>query len=67
MASEFLGLNRGASEMQPDLVVAGTSTGATDVELRVDLTKGLTRKDIVTLTEAILRFVEDGRDPNFAL
>lgn len=61
MASQFIGLNRGAQLQNPGSVTSGTSTGSTDVELRIDLTKSLTRLDIKLLTEALIRYVDDGR------
>lgn len=61
MASLFIGLNRGAQDQGPDEVTVGTSTGSTDVELRMDETKSLTQMDILLLTEALLRYIIDGR------
>ena len=61
MASLFIGLNRGTQDQGPDEVTVGTSTGSTDVELRMDETKSLTRMDILLLTEALLRYIIDGR------
>jgi hypothetical protein len=61
MASLFIGLNRGAQDQGPDEVTVGTSTGSTDVELRMDETKSLTRMDILLITEALLRYINDGR------
>lgn len=60
MASEFYGLNRG-SNLRVEEVTVGTSTGSTDLELRVDLTKGITRKDVNRLLDTILNFINDGR------
>lgn len=61
MASIYVGLNRGAQAMNPQNVTEGSSTGSTDVELRFDTGKGLTRKDINIITEALLRYINDGR------
>ena len=61
MASIYVGLNRGAQDQGPDKVTEGASTGATDVELRFDTGKALTRKDINLLTRALLRYINDGR------
>lgn len=61
MASLFIGLNRGTQDQGPDEVTVGTSTGSTDVELRMDETKSLTQMDILLLTEALLRYIIDGR------
>lgn len=51
MASEFYGINRGQTE--PD-VVKGTSTNSTDIEVRVDLTKGLLESEVLFLLETII-------------
>ena len=62
MASIFIGLNRGTqSPLNVDLVTVGTITGSTDVELRMDETKGLTRKDIYTIIEVFENWLKDGR------
>lgn len=56
MASEYYGLNRGASDNEA-LVTKGTSTGSTDVELRVDLTKSLTKLEVIEITKTLLRHI----------
>lgn len=62
MASAFFGYNRGA-DLSPDKITeSATTTGSVDVELRVDLTKGLTRGEITDIVEAILRRINDGRE-----
>ena len=63
MASIYAGLNRGVQAYNPDNVAAnvGTSTASTDVEVRMDETKGLTRKDIKLILEAVIHWLEDGR------
>lgn len=62
MASAFFGFNRG-SDLSPDNITeSGTTTGSTDVELRVDLTKNLTRGEITDIVEAILRRINDGNE-----
>lgn len=63
MASVFYGLNRGQTE-NGEAVTVGASTGATDVELRVDTGKGLTRNDVHRITEVLLLRLNDGRDAN---
>lgn len=58
MASSYFGLNRGQTGRSS---AAGTSpvtesasaTGSTDVEVRVDATKSLTKNEIINLLEAI--------------
>lgn len=61
MADLFLGLNRGASVTNPYAVTAGSSTGATDVELRINLAKSLTRADVYHIVEGLYRYVLDGQ------
>lgn len=58
MASEFFGLNRGALDGVTMKVATGSSTQATDVEVRVDTGKGTTRKDVHIILLAILRYIE---------
>ena len=71
MASEYYGLNRGQSGQpsgasQPYITI-GTSTGSTDIELRVDLTKGLTKNEIVMAVKGILEYLTQDRDKIFTL
>lgn len=66
MASIFLGLNRGANSM-PDNVTEGAATGATDVELRIDTGKNLTRSEINELVSRLLDALNDGRSNYFSL
>lgn len=61
MASIYIGLNRGVVDKGPDQVTEGSSSGSTDVELRFDTGKGLTRLEIVEITNALIRYLEDGR------
>lgn len=66
MASVSYGLNRGASN-QPDEITVGTLAITTsDVELRWDATKSLTRNDIIRILEAFVRRLEDGRNTDVA-
>jgi len=58
MVSEFYGLNRGDLD-QPETVQVGTSTNSTDIEVRIDLTKNLTRLDTEMLLDAIMRRILD--------
>lgn len=57
MADNFLGTNRGKLDDVPVSITVGTSTGATDIELRVDTGKGTTRQDVVKALEAIKSFI----------
>lgn len=66
MASIFLGLNRGAGDM-PDQVTEGAATGGTDVELRIDTGKNLTREEITRITMRLLDALNDGRSAYFSL
>ena len=59
MASVFYGLNRGSSN-QTALVVEGTSTGSTDVELRIDTGKSTTILDVVQIVDTILQRLQSG-------
>lgn len=59
MASEYYGVNRG-SDLQPNKVTFGTSTGGTDIELRVDLTKGFNRKEVLNAIKALENFILHG-------
>lgn len=66
MASIFLGANRGA-DLSPDRVTSGSSTGSTDVELRIDTGKSLTRREVKEITDALVRRLEDQRYTSFTL
>lgn len=50
MASRFYGLNRGQTEFS---VTEGASTGSTDVEVRVDTGKSLTKEEILQKLEQL--------------
>lgn len=61
MASVSFGVNRGA-DSQPDKITVGTlAVSTSDIELRIDNTKGLTRQEITILTLRLLDEVNDGR------
>jgi hypothetical protein len=47
MASRYIGFNHGANIMDPQAFTQGTSTGSTDIELRVDTGKNWTTGDIM--------------------
>lgn len=64
MASIFIGYNRGADQ-SPDQATEGSSTGSTDIELRVDTGKGWTRSEVQEYIEAIKRYLLDGRTAVF--
>lgn len=66
MASIYIGFNRGA-DLSPDKATEGAATGSMDVELRIDTGKSLTRLEVTAITEAILRYLNDGRKTVFTL
>lgn len=62
MASLYIGLNRGVQTgLAVDEVQVGTSTNSTDVELRMDETKSLTRKDVTLIMKVFRNWLNDGR------
>ncbi|MGD9878914.1 MAG: hypothetical protein AB7F22_07855 [Reyranella sp.] len=58
MADHFLGINRGVPGTKDSDFTYGTSTGSTDIELRVADAKALTREDVVKALEAFSRFID---------
>jgi len=64
MADLYIGFNVGA-DYSPDKATVGSSTGSTDVEVRIDLTKldgkTKTRLDVNLILEAVERVINDGR------
>lgn len=46
MASWYFGVNRGLVQ-NPQQVTVGTSSGSTDIELRVDTGKSSTKEDVI--------------------
>lgn len=67
MASIFLGLNRGKADQGPDAITEGASTGSTDVELRIDTGKGLTRTEVYNIACRLVEALLDGRSTYFTL
>lgn len=67
MASIFIGLNRGQVDEGPDAITEGAATGGTDVELRVDTGKGLTRNEVSVIAERLIMALLDGRSTYFTL
>ncbi len=58
MASFYIGANKGdASDNNPNTLTVGTSTGSTDIELRYDETKSLTRADIYNFMERVEKYL----------
>lgn len=58
MTMHYIGFNRGVEGFKPSDFTVGTSTGGTDMELRYDDTKSLTRLDLVKFVEALERYIE---------
>lgn len=58
MASTFIGLNRGQQGTVVGDFTVGTSTGSTDVEVRIDTGKSLTRGEVKLILEAIVRMID---------
>ena len=71
MASEYYGLNRGQTGLPSgtaqSYITMGTSTGSTDIELRVDLTKSLTKNEVLNAVKVIVEYIQQDRDKIFAL
>lgn len=59
MAQIYIGLNAGA-DVTTALVQEGSSTNSTDVELRIDNTKNLTRKEVEKIVHTFMRYLKDG-------
>lgn len=54
MASKYFGLNHGlATYNNPQAITVGTSTGSTDIELRIDLTKSITTEEAALACDVI--------------
>lgn len=60
MASFYIGLNRGAPNLQPENLATGTSTNSTDMELRYDETKSITREDVMNFLDTLRVFLLAG-------
>lgn len=60
MASRYYGLNRGQTEQN---VAEGSSTNSTDLEVVFDLTKNLTKSEILVLLEMIKNHIIKGNFP----
>ena len=60
MASRYYGINRGQTEFS---VVEGSSTGTKDVELVVDLSKSLTKAEVLEKIEEIKNHILKGNWP----
>lgn len=72
MASIYIGANRGVIATGPDAqtsggIIEGSSTGSTDVELRIDTGKGTTRQEVRDIVARLLEYLMDGRTAVFPL
>lgn len=70
MADIFIGANRGVIFTGPDAqtsggVIEGSSTGSTDIEIRIDTGKGTTRQDANLIIARLLEYLNDGRTAVF--
>jgi hypothetical protein len=63
MAVQYTGLNRG---QQSTSVVTGTSSNSVDVEVAVDLSKNLTRKEVLDKLDQIRDFIFNTRTTPYA-
>lgn len=59
MADKFYGLNN-VNKFQPEQVVVGSSTGSTDLEIRIDTGKSWTTSTILAAIKAIYDRIECG-------
>ena len=62
MASRFYGLNNLATKFRQEDVTTGVATTGTDVEVRIDDTKGWSRVQLMQALEAIDRRIIAGTD-----
>lgn len=66
MASAFYGLNRGQTGRSSiagtsPVVESATTTGSTDVEVRIDLTKGLTKTEVALIMDRLKEWIIENR------
>ncbi len=54
MASHYYGINRGQTEFS---VVESTSTNSTDIELVIDLTKNVTKSELMVKLEELANYI----------
>lgn len=60
MASRYFGINRG--QQQTD-IVEGSSTNSKDIELAVDLTKSVTKKELLLAMDLLANYILRGTYP----
>ncbi len=66
MASAYYGLNRGQSGRSSaagtaPVTESATTTGSTDIEVRIDLTKGLTKNEALSALEQIKLWILENK------
>ncbi len=66
MASAFYGLNRGQTGRSSaagtsQVTESATTTGSTDVEIRIDLTKGLRKQEMFDIIERLQEWVMENK------
>ena len=57
MAQVYIGVNRNADNNDPDTLTIGAVTGSTDIELRIDDSKGWTTQEIDYVLDLFERYV----------
>ncbi len=57
MASTYIGINRGQLEGKGASITAGTASGSTDFELRIDTGKSSTKEDVVKAMRAFELYI----------
>lgn len=62
MASNFLGINRGKTE-NPGNITGTTTQGSSDIELRMDTGKNLTREDVIKALRIFELYLLSGLPP----
>ena len=69
MAQHYIGLNKGQVQVMGNLqnATVGTATGSTDMELRWDDTKGITRLELKQFTEFLEYYIEQDFNSGAAL
>jgi hypothetical protein len=63
MAVQYIGIDRG---QQATAIVTDTSTNSTDLELAVDLSKNMTRQEVLDSLDKIRDFILNTRSTPFA-
>lgn len=64
MADHFIGLNRGAVGFADSQITFGTSSGSTDVEIRIADAAGWTRQELILALEVIEGKLKSPQSPD---